>query len=291
MLRQTMPHVIKKDNHRADLYFENITLGDRKKVYQDLMGGETIQLSNFGGKYFNTDKTLKWNELDEKSQELIKRFVKLPEGHITLEYDELLHKFYEKEPVHKAHRVIRAFFLTDRKGSLHKVISSYKHLTAQREFSCIIAPFPDKISTKIRAWGIKNIPEKCLVGDGLEKDVHVTVLYGLHGHDPYVIRPVIYNFGPLRAILGEISIFENENQDVVKISVESSDLRRLNKLIASNFEYTNSYSEYIPHVTLGYVKPGFGKKFVGRKDFSGQEVILDEIIFSGNDYRETAFSL
>jgi hypothetical protein len=38
---------------------------------------------------------------------------------------------------------------------------------------------------------------------------------------------------------------------------------------------------------LGYVKPGVGKKYDGRKDFSGRKVNLESAVFSGNDNRKT----
>jgi 2'-5' RNA ligase len=97
-------------------------------------------------------------------------------------------------------------------------------------------------------------------------------------------------FGPIELTLGEISIFENEDQDVVKISVVSPDLVRLNKIISDNLDHTDTFT-YTPHVTLGYVKPGAGQKYVGRKDFAGTKVKIKEILFSGNDYRETVFPL
>jgi hypothetical protein len=170
-----------------------------------------------------------------------------------------------------------------------KIVSNI--LKEARDFSCITAPLPWDAAEEIRQWGLKNIPDEDLINDGRESEVHVTVLYGLHGHDPYEIRPIIDGFGPVKLTLGEISIFENEDQDVVKISVDSPDLVRLNKLIADKFEYTKTHPKYIPHVTLAYLKPGLGKKYVGRKDFAGKEITISEILFSGNDYRETTFPL
>ena len=175
--------------------------------------------------------------------------------------------------------------------SVQKVISSYRFIEAQREFSCITAPLPWDIAAEIRKWGMDNILEQNLVGDGFEEDIHVTVKYGLHTHDPFELRQLINGIGPIKITLGEISIFENDDQDVIKISVDSPDLVRLNKLISDNFEHTDSYPGYIPHVTIAYVKPGKGKEQAGRKDFAGRKIILKEVLFSGNDYRETMFSV
>jgi len=175
--------------------------------------------------------------------------------------------------------------------STQKVISAFRQIEASRDFSCILAPFPWKIAEEIRTWSQNNILEQDLTDDGLESHVHVTVKYGLHNHDPYEIRPIIRDFGPIKLTLGKISLFENDEHDVVKISIQSNGLIKLNKLIASKFENTETHPQYIPHCTLAYVKSGMGKKYAGRTDFSGKEVIIKEIIFSGNDYRETIFSL
>jgi len=180
-----------------------------------------------------------------------------------------------------------ALKLADRK--LNQSKQGYTSKEA-RDYSCITAPLPWDIAEKIRQWGMENIPDSDLINDGREPEVHVTVLYGLHGHDPYEIRPIINGFKPIKLILGEVSIFENEDQDVVKISVESPDLVRLNKIISDNFEFTKTHDKFSPHCTLAYVKPGHGKKYVGRKDFMGTEITINEILFSGNDYRETLFS-
>jgi len=36
----------------------------------------------------------------------------------------------------------------------------------------------------------------------------------------------------------------------------------MNKQIAKNFKYSNDYSKYIPHITIAYLLPGTGKKYV-----------------------------
>jgi len=64
-------------------------------------------------------------------------------------------------------------------------------------------------------------------------------------------------------------------------------LHKLNKTFAKNFEVTDTYPEYIPHVTIAYVKKGLGKKYEGKDDFEGKEVLIDNITFSGKDNRTT----
>ncbi len=58
-----------------------------------------------------------------------------------------------------------------------------------------------------------------------------------------------------------ITHFETPDYDVVKFDVESEQMSKLNKLMTDNFDYTNDYPDYHPHMTVAYVKKGMGKKY------------------------------
>ena len=36
----------------------------------------------------------------------------------------------------------------------------------------------------------------------------------------------------------------------------------MNTAIAKTFEYSNDHNKYIPHLTVAYLKPGAGKKYI-----------------------------
>jgi 2'-5' RNA ligase len=171
-----------------------------------------------------------------------------------------------------------------------RIITSFLKKEA-RDFSCVLCPLPWKIAEEIRQWGLNNISDEDLIGDGRESSIHVTLKYGLHNHDPFELRPLLQNYGPIEITLGKFSIFENGKEDVVKISVRSPRLVKLNSIITNQFENTETHPEYIPHITICYVKPELGKKYDGNTTFEGRKVILDKAEFSGNDYRETTFSM
>jgi 2'-5' RNA ligase len=172
-----------------------------------------------------------------------------------------------------------------------RVIKSFKYREAH-SFSSVQCDLPADISQEIYTWGKENIPEEELTGDGRqpEDDIHVTLKYGLHGHDPFEIRPYITE-GPIDLTLGEVSIFKNGDADVVKLSVDSPKLHEFNEIVSNNFEHSDTHPTYIPHITISYVKPGYGKKYEGRKDFLGKKIKLDSIVFSGNDNRKTCLPL
>jgi 2'-5' RNA ligase len=154
-------------------------------------------------------------------------------------------------------------------------------------YSCVQCSLPQDIADEIYEWGLKNIPAEDLAADGRESDIHVTVKYGLHGHDPFELRDLLFGKDPIRIQLKNISLFSNDEHDVVKLGVESPELHQFNKLVSDSFEHTDTHPDYIPHVTIAYVKKGLGKKYDGRSDFSGRECLLDSVVFSGNDNRRT----
>lgn len=160
-------------------------------------------------------------------------------------------------------------------------------LRLSHQFSSIQVQFPNVIAKEIYQWGLQNIPEDDLIHKGREDDIHVTLKYGLHYHDPFEIRSIFSGCGPIELTLGPISVFENSGEDVVKIDINSPKLHELNKKVCEKFPYTDKHPKYVPHCTLAYVKPGCGKKYAGRQDFMGKTVKVNSILFSGNDKRRT----
>ena len=127
---------------------------------------------------------------------------------------------------------------------------------------------------EIFSWSEKNIPDGDLALEGRETQIHVTIKYGIHTHRWDKVRDLLLRERPFELILGPVSIFHNDEHDVVKLSVTSPDLVRLNKILSDSFEHTDTHPDYIPHLTLAYVQSGFGKRYVGRKDFAGRKVVI-----------------
>lgn len=98
-------------------------------------------------------------------------------------------------------------------------------------------------------------------GFGIENKPHITILYGLH--DDVIIDEIVELTADIEKvdyIIKGVSIFENENFDVVKFEIESDHLRQLRDR-AIKLPHTTTYPEYNPHMTIAYVKPGAGKKY------------------------------
>lgn len=128
--------------------------------------------------------------------------------------------------------------------------------------------------------------------DGLETRPHITVKYGLHTAEAADLAPILSGEGPATAKVEGIEIFENDTKDVVVLRVSSPDLDRLNKTIGKNLEVTDTYPDYKPHITLGYVKKGTGQKYRGAKTgLEGRELTFSAVEFSGKDRSITPIAL
>jgi len=156
---------------------------------------------------------------------------------------------------------------------------------------------PQKISNDINKWAKDFIKEEDLYFEkgedyGRETETHVTILYGLNTNDIKDIKKVLKDekLKPVTLELKETSIFECEKFDVVKFTVKSEDLVKLNKII-SKCDHDKLHSEYNPHCTLAYVKKGTGKKYSGNKRFNNTKVTIDNFLFSNKNRVKTKINL
>lgn len=152
-----------------------------------------------------------------------------------------------------------------------------------REFSSTQVDLPPSAAAKVKAIG-RKISDSDLADDGREDQPHITVKFGLHDAKlSRTLKDVLAGFGPVSASLGETSLFQNDEFDVVKISVDSPDLHRLNKLIARTVKCTDTHPTYTPHATVAYVKKGRGKKYAGDGAAKGIRLSFDSVVFSAKD--------
>lgn len=143
-----------------------------------------------------------------------------------------------------------------------------------------------KYAAPILAFG-ESIPKRELYdsvdpewSDGaLETEPHVTVLYGLTKHEADPVAQTIAGHGPVTVTLGKMLLFESDDYDVLKIDVESPELRALNAKI-SKLPNENSFPDYKPHMTIAYLKKGEGEKYVGDDRFEGKKITFDTMTFS-----------
>ena len=167
-----------------------------------------------------------------------------------------------------------------------------------RKFSSTQVNLPPAIADAIVAKA-NAIPDEDLAPNGRagatpDTAPHVTVKYGLHTADAEEVRALLADEPPITVTLGKTSFFpnsESDNGDVLKVDVDSPDLRRLNKKIADALEVTDTHPGYTPHVSIAYLKPGLGKQYAGDESLQGQTVTLDSVRFSSKDGQQVDIPL
>lgn len=174
---------------------------------------------------------------------------------------------------------------------------SWETIEADYSYASTQVNLPKEVGDKIISWGKKNIKDEDIYEDeeddskGREDMPHCTILYGLTSDNPEPVKKLLKEERPIKATLGKVSLFEQDDYDVVKINVKSPDLHRLHKKLSDNLNNENSFPTYKPHVTIAYVKPGKGKKYSGNKEFEGIELTFDTVRFSSKKEKETYIKL
>ena len=136
-------------------------------------------------------------------------------------------------------------------------------------YGCIMVKVDEASSRLLFEFGTKIIDDNILYTDetqkdsfGREKDMHVTVKYGLtQSYTKEQMKHLLKNVVPFNIQVKGISVFENERFDVVKFDIDGKELRALNELF-SKLPNQDSHPKYKPHLTLGYVHKGMGKRFI-----------------------------
>ncbi len=149
------------------------------------------------------------------------------------------------------------------------------------------------VKEKILSLG-KLIDDKDLGEDGREDNPHVTIKYGLHSDDPETVRATLESINQVNYNIGAPSLFSGsesgKDYDVIKLDVESDDIRALNTKL-SGLPHTDTHKQFNPHVTIGYVKKGLGEKYLKLMTPLNIKGQTDELTFSDSKRNTTSFKL
>ena len=135
-------------------------------------------------------------------------------------------------------------------------------------------------------WCDANIHPSDLTGDGMEREIHVTIAYGFTV-SPQDVIDALAGTEPLSMTLGEISKFDTSPEhDVIKVDVQSSGFEDLHYFLRELFGEEGlsvSFPVYHPHLTLAYVKKGSCDDLIGHGKFSGSTYVFNSLVYSEPD--------
>lgn len=117
---------------------------------------------------------------------------------------------------------------------------------------------------------------------GLEDESHITVLFGLDDSvNKTDISSIVSDIQPVTATLGKVKCFENDDTDVLYVEIIGNDIIKLNSLIKNSVDTPGqTFSDYVPHMTLAYLKKGTARKYVGDDYFTGTTISFDTLYLS-----------
>lgn len=161
----------------------------------------------------------------------------------------------------------------------------------QHEYSSTQFDLPPEIAEKVHAMAGRIHPDD-LAADGVEHQPHLTVKYGLHTDDPDEVRRAVLGQPPVAVTFDKVSVFQSAEHDVLKVDVDSKALHALNAHIAASLACTDTFPEYVPHVTVAYVKPGLGDWLANQMtDLVGHAHVFNRLTFSDKRRRHVTLPL
>lgn len=93
------------------------------------------------------------------------------------------------------------------------------------------------------------------------KDVHVTLLYGLHKNiDEDKLEEILSELTVKQLEPKKISHFKGKTNEPVKFDVHGSFLDVANRKL-KGLPHTSEFPNYVPHLTIAYVKKGKGEDY------------------------------
>lgn len=166
---------------------------------------------------------------------------------------------------------------------MKKLIDVLKEATSHKfEYGCVMLYFTFPEMNKIHEM---IDPEDIYYeeGDGsfgLEDEPHTTLLFGLHeGVTSEDVSRVLDNFKFGACRVSDASLFQNPQYDVLKFDVSGTNLHNTNREL-KKFPHTNSFPDYHPHLTIGYLKSGRGKKYVKKLNGLKFQLTPEYVIYS-----------
>lgn len=251
-----------------------------------------------------------YNELKDKfhlkkfEQFLIESVAKDLKNYIKDEYKDLKDKYGFYEIKTDEPEKVKKQLLKDFESGIMKIDVDGKKLTIFKndaKFDCVMlyADIDKKkwneIQELIKKDDLYEDPEG-IEEFGLESEPHLTIIFGIHSTENKQgdIIKKLEKYKPIELEIGEVSMFETDKYDVIKIDVKpSKELLKYRKELIENTKNTQTYPNYTPHLTIAYIKKGEGKKYLKKIkiDELGKELEFGIIKYSDHNYKKKTIKL
>lgn len=120
---------------------------------------------------------------------------------------------------------------------------------------------------------------------GLETETHVTLAPCLDNDvDLEQLKKHLLPLNDYKTMLSDVSVFSNDNYDVLKCGVVCQALHTTNSAIKANYTLHTEFTTYKPHITIAYMNKGYADKY--KKNVITEPVFLTPICFSFGYYED-----
>ena len=156
------------------------------------------------------------------------------------------------------------------------------------KFACVMVR-PDG-GIERAATGIQEaIEEDDLADDGIELDLHVTVLYGCQDSDQQSVEATLSILPPFKITFGQLFLLTPDNKpgcEVLAVRVYGQGLEDLHHKLKSELAVETAYPDFTGHMTLAYLKAGTAAKYLAEPNLSlllGEVGMVESVFFSQTD--------
>jgi len=125
-----------------------------------------------------------------------------------------------------------------------------------RTYGWIGQPLPPELIRRVRMVQAMIKPED-IIEDGIEREPHVTLAYGLTQDEPAILQRALQHGKPGMATMQDVGVFDQPDYRVLHMQVGGDSARNLHDIIRTKVGMPGfTHPEYNPHVTLAYLKKG-----------------------------------